>query len=98
VGRPDGLRSTGELAAERVDQLAFVHLRPALDADLLGPLAQLIDVPVLVDARLAAAPTGLLARCVSDASGFSLLSPCWRSFSYRSGSLTLGHGQRRRDA
>src|SRR5690242_2350371 len=46
------------VVAQRVDKLALVHLRAALDADLRGALLEIVLAPVVIGAGLPA-----LLRC-----------------------------------
>ena len=98
--RPIGSRSVAppaQWSRKGVDQFGLVHLGPAVDADLLGPLAQLVDRAVLVAlgvARPSCPPWSASCwprrwRCAPP---FSLLAPSRRSASYCSSSLTLGPG------
>src|SRR5712691_5615822 len=52
-----GARERGSVMAEGVDQLALAHRGAALDADLPGPLEQVLLGPV----RVGRAPAALLA-------------------------------------
>src|SRR4051812_22287954 len=63
---------TRSAVAEGVDQLALVHLRAALDADVLRLLLEVALRPVLVAARLAALAAGRAAVGVRDPRGLLL--------------------------
>jgi Mn2+/Fe2+ NRAMP family transporter len=78
------------VVAEGVDRLALVHLRAALDPDLLGPPLEVVLALVLVAAGLAAAVAGLRAGVLAMRAAFSFDSPFSRSFSYCRSSFTLG--------
>jgi erythromycin esterase-like protein len=79
------------VVAQRVDELALVHLRAALDPDLPGPLLQLLLRLVLV---LRALPPFVLALppepefALAMRAAFSSLAPSLRSASYCSSSFT----------
>src|SRR3546814_20389303 len=57
---------------QRGDQLVLVHRRASVDADLRGPVLELVHGPVLVVAGLAALATHLGARAV----GCRVGDPC----------------------
>src|SRR4051812_1911280 len=50
----ESFRRATLVVAQGVDQLVLVHVRAPLDADLGGPLLEVVLVPVLVGRRLAA--------------------------------------------
>src|SRR4051794_25434038 len=65
--------STRSVVAQGVDELVLRHVRATLDADLRGPVLELVLRPVLVAARLAALAAGLAAAArVGDPGGLLL--------------------------
>src|SRR4051794_26527149 len=60
------------MVAQGVDQLVLVHLRTALDADLLRPLLEILLAPVVVGAGLAALLGGRRGVGVGDPRPFLL--------------------------
>src|SRR3712207_684269 len=63
------------VVAERVDELALVHVGASLDTDLPGALLQLLLGPVLVAAGLPAALPSLRARSIGDPGRLLLALP-----------------------
>src|ERR671919_2178292 len=74
--------------AQRLDQLALVHGRPAGDAEVAGPLHQVVLGPVVVGRLLGTLALGTLAG-VEMRAALPVLMPDARIFSYWRGFLTL---------
>src|SRR3546814_13963036 len=75
----DAVGAGASVVPKGVDELALVHLRPTLDADLARPVEQLVLGAVLVVLGLATALAPLAAhlvvRGVPDPSGLPLPQP-----------------------